>query len=615
MRERVESETDRWRRITAAAIRAVSGRDDVAIAVEADGLQVEGTNLRVAVPGSAPRADEIATLRGQADVVALRLRHHDPSLHRQLAPTGETARSVFDALEDARIQAIGTRQMAGVAANLAALLDAQCRADGFADAAKPEDVPLDRVVALLAREQLTGEHCPQGADRVVQMWRTRIDEHTVEALSRLALAIDDQRAYASCAYRLMAGFGLEAGEADAVDARPEARTPDAQDDSSQARAADASESEPAPGRAGTPEDTGDGPARDAASSASPAAARRDDSPVPSPSANVSGASDAPVAARDDAFEASPYRCFTTRYDEVVEPVDLCDARELRQLRRALDRDTAPFRAAVHRLAARLQQKLLARQAGGWDFDREEGLLDSERLAGAIVDPFASLAYKVPKEIDLHDTVVSLLIDNSGSMLGLPIRLAAMSADIVAAALERCAIQVEILGFTTREWRGGRSREQWLACGKPPHPGRLNDLRHIVYKRAETPWRRARNGLALMLQDGLLKENVDGEALRWAYRRLLARPEARRILMVLSDGAPSDDSTLSANPGDYLVRDLRDAIARIERDASIELTAIGIGHDVSRYYRRAVTLVDARDLGATMLESLTKLFDGGTVRGR
>jgi len=251
---------------------------------------------------------------------------------------------------------------------------------------------------------------------------------------------------------------------------------------------------------------------------------------------------------------------------------------------------------------------MAKQARSWDFDLDEGMLDASRLARVIVNPVYSLSYKMEKEMDFRDTVVSLLIDNSGSMRGRPITLAAMSADILARTLERCGVKVEILGFTTRAWKGGQSREKWLAAGKPAAPGRLNDLRHIIYKSSDAPWRRTRKNLGLMLREGLLKENIDGEALLWAHNRIVNRPEQRRILMVISDGAPVDDSTLSVNPGNFLEAHLRRVIEWIENYSPVQLVAIGIGHDVTRYYNRAVTIVDAEQLGSTMMEKLAELFD-------
>ena len=312
--------------------------------------------------------------------------------------------------------------------------------------------------------------------------------------------------------------------------------------------------------------------------------------------------------RNDVGDNQPYRPYTDEYDEIIHAAELCDNEELTRLRHQLDQQLSHLQGVVGKLANRLQRRLLAQQTRSWEFDLEEGVLDAGRLSRVVSDPVAPLSFKRETDTDFRDTVVTLLIDNSGSMRGRPITVAAMSADILARTLERCGVKVEILGFTTRSWKGGSSRENWVGQGKPKNPGRLNDLRHIIYKSADMPWRRARPSLGLMLREGLLKENIDGEALLWAHNRLLGRPEQRRILMVISDGAPVDDATLSANPGNYLERHLREVINFIETKSDVELTAIGIGHDVTRYYKRAVTIIDAEELGGTMMASLAELFD-------
>ena len=303
-----------------------------------------------------------------------------------------------------------------------------------------------------------------------------------------------------------------------------------------------------------------------------------------------------------------YKPFTTKFDEVIHAEDLCDSDELTRLRAYLDKQLAHLQGVVGRLANRLQRRLMAQQNRSWEFDLEEGTLDPARLPRVVMDPFQPLSFKQEQDTNFRDTVVTLLLDNSGSMRGRPITVAATCADILARTLERCGVKVEILGFTTRAWKGGQARESWLQSGKPANPGRLNDLRHIIYKSADAPWRRARKNLGLMMREGLLKENIDGEALDWAHKRLLGRPEQRRILMVISDGAPVDDSTLSVNPGNYLERHLRFIIEEIETRSPVELIAIGIGHDVTRYYRRAVTIVDAEELGGVMTEKLAELFE-------
>ncbi len=308
-----------------------------------------------------------------------------------------------------------------------------------------------------------------------------------------------------------------------------------------------------------------------------------------------------------------YKVFTTAFDETVGAEELCEEEELDRLRAFLDKQLANLSGVVGRLANRLQRRLMAQQNRSWDFDLEEGYLDPARLVRVVIDPMQPLSFKQERDTKFRDTVVTLVLDNSGSMRGRPITVAATCADILARTLERCGVSVEILGFTTRAWKGGQAREKWLKDGKPPNPGRLNDLRHIIYKSADHPWRRARRNLGLMMREGLLKENIDGEALLWAHNRLIARPEQRKILMMISDGAPVDDSTLSVNPGNYLERHLRAVIELIETRSPVELLAIGIGHDVTRYYRRAVTIVDAEELAGAMTEQLASLFGEESAR--
>jgi len=623
----------RFEQATAAAVRAIAQRADVAVSFGESSAGDEDCAVQVCLPAGAVHA--VARLRGEADSAALRLRHHDAELHRACRPADAAAAMVFDALENARFEALGAQQMPGVAANLAARLDERCLSEGFADAADPEEIPEATAFALLLRLHATDRRWPAAVDAIMRAWMQRIGPQGVAAIQRLARSLGNQRAYADATHRLLANRGFEHTEP-----RSDTRAPPSQAAES-GGAGEAHADENDPHRSGSE-----------AHDAEPAMERSDEAPAsaprPSPMkteptclpargldpiapegraedagtaaqarapAHAKSVPDAPPAG-DDVGQSEEgarvahlprYRVFTAAFDATLTPIELCEPRQLLHWRKCLDDQTAPYRTGVVRLAARLQQQLLARQSEDWDFELEEGLLDTDRLASSIADPHTSAVHKAPRSSDFPDTVLSLLIDNSGSMRGLPIRLAAMCADVVALALERCSVKVEILGYTTREWHGGGSREQWVRSGRPPNPGRLNDLCHIVYKPASTPWRRVRNGIGLLLDEALLKENIDGEAVSWAYRRLLMRPEQRRILLVLSDGAPADASTSSANPADYLDRHLHQVIARIERERAVELAAIGIGHDVLRYYRRAVKLDDPRALGETVLRSLAALL--------
>jgi cobaltochelatase CobT len=556
-------------------------------------------------------AEDVALTRGASDSIALRLRYHDRKLHARETPKSEVAREVFEAIEQARVEAIGANTMKGVAANLEAALEDHCRERGFNRMTDREHAPLGEALRLLAREAMTGAQPPASGKRLVDLWQAEIGTAARQDLAELAKVMHDQRAYAKTVRRLLNDLDLDLGseDLDADENEQQDDSDDRQDDPNEAKgdggekdAAEASEMEGSESEQGQDE-AGEGDAGD--SETEMKGEGDEDSP------NRPGRPPETDPRRRGQNEPI-YHAFSTEFDEVVDAADLCDADELARLRQLLDQQLVHLQTVVGRLANRLQRRLLAKQNRSWEFDLEEGLLDAARLPRVVANPEMPLSYKRERDTEFRDTVVTLLIDNSGSMRGRPITVAAMSADILARTLERCGVKVEVLGFTTRMWKGGQSRERWIAAGKPANPGRLNDLRHIVYKSADAPWRRARKSLGLMLREGILKENIDGEALLWAHSRLLARSEQRRILMVISDGAPVDDSTLSVNPGNYLERHLREVIEWIETRSPVELIAVGIGHDVTRYYRRAVTLVDAEQLGGTVMEQLAALFDDDTA---
>jgi len=606
-----ETPLDRFKAVLAGTARAISDEPEVELAFTADAPVQSGKHMKVPMPARALPADQVAEARGFADGFALRLRHHDAKLHARAAPGEAVARAVFDAVEFARVEALGARGYAGVGNNLATAIEVRMRSDPIARARTREEVPLSTALGLIVRERLTGRAPPAAATSGLALVREWIEGKAAGGLDALALALDDQRAFQGLATRLLEDLELIEGEvlpdeADEGGAEEEGADDQQQDEGEQgeeqgaesdgeveARGED-QQSDEADGEEGERgeeqlDDDADGePGDDGEEGMQPVRPNR------------------PFADLTPQFEYKPW---TTRFDEIVAATDLCDADELVRLRSYLDQQLVHLQSTVSKLANRLQRRLMAQQSRSWDFDQEEGMLDAARLARVVVSPGSSLSYKIERETDFRDTVVTLLIDNSGSMRGRPISIAAISADILARTLERCGVKSEILGFTTRAWKGGQSRETWLAAGRPPQPGRLNDVRHIVYKRADEPWRRARAHLGLMMREGLLKENIDGEALLWAHARLLARPEERRILMVISDGAPVDDSTLSVNSGSYLERHLRQVIAWIEGKSPVELVAIGIGHDVTRYYARAVTIMDAEQLGGTIIEQLAALFDG------
>jgi cobaltochelatase CobT len=593
--------TESFKRATTATVRAIAERDDLVVGFGPEPSGLAGKRVRLPNPPRDLPAEEAAQIRGAADSMALRLRYHDAQLHGRLMPGSKLARQVFEAVEQARVEALGTRRMAGVAANLAAMLDEQYRRQGFERITERSEGTLAEAVRLLTREALTRERPPPAARRVVELWRPWIEARIAKDFAELDRTILDQDAYARAAKKLLQDLDIDLGEAEEAE-------PDQTEEGGEEGEGD-NQSEGEGEAAGAQPSAESSPADSAAADAQDSAEEGDGEMMPGASDDDPGRPGRPgVQPRVNSDDASLYRAFNTQSDEVVEAEKLCDPDELARLRHLLDQQLSHLQSVIARLANRLQRKLLAKQTRAWEFDLDEGLLDAARLARVVANPVLPLAYKRERETDFRDTVVTLLIDNSGSMRGRPITVAAMSADILARTLERCGVKVEILGFTTRAWKGGQSRERWIAAGKPPNPGRLNDLRHIVYKGADAPWRRARKSLGLMLREGILKENIDGEALLWAHNRLRERTEERRILMVISDGAPVDDSTLSVNPGNYLERHLRDVIHDIERLGEVELVAIGIGHDVTRYYRRAVTIVDAEQLGGVMLEKLAELFE-------
>ncbi|MFC2250858.1 cobaltochelatase subunit CobT [Labrys portucalensis] len=600
---------DAFKRSVAGALRAIARKPDLEVTFASEKPLLMADKARLAEPPRKLDAHVAAIVRGQADAMALRLACHDPAVHRRHAPQNEQARSVFDAVEQARCESIGSRRMAGVANNLTAMLeDRYFRGGKYEDIRVREEAPVEDALALMVREKLTGLAPPEPARKLVDLWRPLIEEKAGKDLARLDSVIENQRAFARAMNDLLTHMGLsEEAQADTDDSDDRENDAESEQEGenqeNQGEVQDDSESMKLEETESEDEESQDGETQDAESPSS-------DLPDDTETGDAEEAAQPwrPPEHRDNERRASDYKAFTTRFDEIVEAADLCDPEELDRLRAYLDKQLSSLSGVVARLANRLQRRLMAQQNRSWDFDLEEGMLDPARLSRVIIDPTSALSFMRERDTDFRDTVVTLLIDNSGSMRGRPITVAATCADILARTLERCGVRVEILGFTTRAWKGGQSRESWLQAGKPTSPGRLNDLRHIIYKSADAPWRRARKSLGLMMREGLLKENIDGEALAWAHQRLLGRFESRRILMVISDGAPVDDSTLSVNTGNYLERHLRWVIEDIETRSPVELIAIGIGHDVTRYYKRAVTIVDAEELGGVMTDKLAELFE-------
>ncbi|WP_244467864.1 cobaltochelatase subunit CobT [Nitratireductor soli] len=606
-----EAPLDPFKRAVTACMRAVSGDHELDVTFSKDKPALTGSRARLPDLPKKPTAEALHVTRGIGDSMALRRACHDANLHRRLAPEGKEARAIFDAVEQARVEAIGARAMQGMGDNLAAMLEDKYARASLADVASKADAPLEEAIALMVREKLTGRPVPQSGAKMVDLWRDWVEDKAAGNIDALTGRIEDQDGFARAVRDLLTSIDLGeelAEEEQTDDSDDDSDAPESQEQSEESQEDDSggeeSEGEESGGESDDTEtgesEAGDTTAEDVSDddeldSETPGEARRPDHPF------------------DQAAREIDYKVFTTDFDETVGAEELCDEEELDRLRAFLDKQLANLSGVVGRLANRLQRRLMAQQNRSWDFDLEEGVLDSARLVRLVIDPMQPLSFKQERDTNFRDTVVTLVLDNSGSMRGRPITVAATCADILARTLERCGVRVEILGFTTRAWKGGQAREKWLKDGKPTSPGRLNDLRHIIYKSADAPWRRARRNLGLMMREGLLKENIDGEALLWAHQRLIARPEQRKILMMISDGAPVDDSTLSVNPGNYLERHLRGVIELIETRSPVELLAIGIGHDVTRYYRRAVTIVDAEELAGAMTEQLASLFEDESAR--
>ncbi len=606
-----ESPTEPFKRAVTGCMRALARKPELEVSFAAERPALMGAKARLPEPPRKLSKAEAAIVRGHADSLALRLACHDAAMHRRLQPAGQQARAVFEAVEQARVEAIGARRMDGVAQNISAMLDERFHRAKFDEITDRADAPIEDALALMVRERLTGLTPPKAATRLVDLWRPLIEDRAGRNLDQLENLIEDQRQFGDAVHDLL--DALEMGEDRSRDSEDEEdegeeerRKQESGEDGEAADEADAQSTAMEDAQLSA-EDL-----PDAAAEAvdAPTADMADDTDMTD--AETPGEPQRPRHHGDNVPRGPDYRAFTFKHDETVAAEELCEPEELDRLRSYLDKQLSHLQGVVARLANRLQRRLMAQQNRSWEFDLEEGLLDPARLSRIVIDPMHALSFKAEKDTQFRDTVVTLLLDNSGSMRGRPITVAATCADILARTLERCGVKVEILGFTTRAWKGGQSREQWLTAGKPANPGRLNDLRHIIYKAADAPWRRSRKNLGLMMREGLLKENIDGEALDWAHKRLLARTEQRKILMMISDGAPVDDSTLSVNPGNYLERHLRWVIEEIETRSPIELIAIGIGHDVTRYYRRAVTIVDAEELGGAMTEKLAELFEEHAV---
>ncbi|WP_099826733.1 cobaltochelatase subunit CobT [Oceaniglobus indicus] len=607
MSKPTENPADPFKKALAEATKVLADDPDMMITYSVDPPGMTNDSVRLPQVSRRLTRDEVMLARGTADAYALRRRHHDAGTFNKYAPQGQMARDLYEAMEEARCEAVGARAMPGTAGNIDAKIAHEAMRKGYAQITKPSEVPLSVAAGYMIRHLATGRALPEGAANVMDLWRGYFEDKAGTTLEDLSDKLGDQADFARFARKVIEdlGYGDQLGD-----------DPDMEDPDDDQGAEEESDDTDSADSDGDDEDSDDSEAapdssQEQTQDPSQASVTMDDM------ADAEMGDEAEMPEGDAPMEPPPppasaadpnYQVYDNTHDEEIRAEDLAEPVELERLRAYLDQQLEPLKGAVSRLANKLQRRLQAQQSRSWEFDLEEGTLDAGRLARVVANPTTPLSFKMERDTEFRDTVVTLLLDNSGSMRGRPISIAAICADVLARTLERCHVKVEILGFTTRAWKGGQAREAWLNAGRPQSPGRLNDLRHIIYKSADAPWRRARPNLGLMMKEGLLKENIDGEALEWAHRRLSNRVESRRILMVISDGAPVDDSTLSVNPANYLEKHLRDVIAMVERKKQVELLAIGIGHDVTRYYDRAVTITDVEQLAGAMTEQLASLFD-------
>ncbi len=608
MSKPTDNPADPFKKALAEATKVMANDSELTVTYTVDPAGKTDDTIRLPQVTRRMTRDEVLMARGTADALAMRHRHHDAATHNKYLPQGQMARDLYSAMEEARCEAMGARQMPGALSNIDVKLESEAKAKGYGEITDRAEAPLATAAGYLVRELATGRELPKSAQNVKNLWQDYIEGQAGGTLETLQDTLADQSAFAKFARQMIDDLGYGDQLGDDPDAEDDSADDEAQEDGDEEQEQDSQGNEENQDEADaqpeqSQEDSEDASEAQVSIDDMADQEQGDEAELPEGDAPMEPPAPAPVS------DADPnYHVYHSDFDEEVRAEDLAEPQELERLRAYLDQQLEPLKGAVSRLANKLQRRLQAQQNRSWEFDLEEGVLDAGRLARVVISPTTPLSFKMEQDTEFKDTVVTLLLDNSGSMRGRPISIAAICADVLARTLERCQVKVEILGFTTRAWKGGQSREKWLAEGRKEQPGRLNDLRHIIYKSADAPMRRSRPNLGLMMKEGLLKENIDGEALEWAHRRMTARPEARKILMVISDGAPVDDSTLSVNPANYLEKHLRDVIAMVEKRRTVELLAIGIGHDVTRYYDRAVTITDVEQLAGAMTEQLASLFD-------
>jgi len=581
---------ERFKSAISSAVKAISENFDLEIKFDNNNTSKKNS-LNLPEVANLKSLQDFTNLRAFADSEALKIKYNNSNIYHKNEPRGSMAKALYAIAEKIRYEKIGSDKLKGVKNNII-----QCYENKFKKRKEEEikgeaDVPVTEAFELYLRSHFFKIKQNKATKKTLNYWKKLFDKNLNPKLKQLDNYIDDQNAYAQLVTELIDNLEFDDSESKK---KEEEKSENENSSSSEKNDEDKNLSQ----KEEVSEDSDLNISNDSLESID----EKEDE-------NQISEKEVPVNPRylKKKLSKEKYKIYTSNYDEVKKAEELEKEEEITRLRKNLDQQLINLQNLIAKLANKLQRQLLAKQNRSWEFDLEEGILDASKLSRVIIDPFHSLSYKMEKKTEFKDTVVTILIDNSGSMRGRPISVAAICADILSRTLERCSVKVEILGFTTKNWKGGKSRELWNTENKPKNPGRLNDLRHIIYKAADKPWRQSRKNLGLMLKEGLLKENIDGEALLWAFKRIAVRKEERKILMVISDGAPVDDSTLSVNSGDYLEKHLKQTVKWIEENSNVEILAVGIGHDVTRYYRRAIKITDVQELGDVMINQLTKLF--------
>ena len=573
-----------------STVKSISNSDNVEVSFGGQNIKSEKTKIKLPEIEKINNKINYDQIRALADSESLKIRFSDDNTFKSYEPIGNISKKLYKIAEKIRYEKLGSDKFKGVKKNIQNYY--QKRIDSL-DLKSSEDKIIESFENYL-REKFFDSSNSKELEKKLKIYKKDLDEKFKNKIKELGNLTHDQAQYNSLISNLISNMSLDE-DLDEEDSQDNENKDEKQNNPrNQEKRAEKKEQEKQEMsiESGTPnlEDRADESDKDGEK------IEIEDNSKSDFKKNIK-----------NSLGDLRYKTYTEEFDEIIKAEDLENAEELNRLRKNLDQQLLQLKNFISKLANKLQRKLLAKQNRSWSFDLEEGLLDTSKLPRIIMDPFNSLSFKKEKDIEFKDTLVTILIDNSGSMRGKPISVAAICADILARTLERCSVKTEILGFTTKHWKGGFSREKWMKNEKPNLPGRLNDLRHIIYKSADTPWRQSKNNMGLMLKEGLLKENIDGEALKWAYNKMSRRKEDRKILMVISDGAPVDDSTLSTNTSDYLEANLKNVVKWIENKTNIELLAIGIGHDVTRYYNQAVKITDVQDLGDVMINQLTELF--------